>query len=70
MARPREAPRGRPERGNVTLARWVVFARDRRIEQMFGARPTGVRRGHAHSGFKLIPIEGAQEWGVAYRDSA
>ena len=34
------------------------------------ARPTGVRRAGTHSGFKLIPIEGAEEWGVAYRDSA
>jgi hypothetical protein len=34
------------------------------------ARPTGVRRGHAHSGFRQILIEGADEWRLAARDSA
>jgi hypothetical protein len=34
------------------------------------ARPTGVRRGHTHSEFRLIPIEGAEEWNAAIRTSA
>ena len=34
------------------------------------ARPTGVERGHAHSGFRQILIEGAGEWRSAARESA
>ena len=34
------------------------------------ARPTGVGRAHAHSGFRQIPIEGAEEWKAAVRTSA
>ena len=34
------------------------------------ARPTGVGRGHAHSGFRQILIEGAGEWRSAARESA
>ena len=33
------------------------------------ARPTGVGRAHAHSGFRQIPIEGAEEWKAAVRTS-
>jgi hypothetical protein len=40
------------------------------IEQVFVALPTGVRRAGTHSGFKMIPIEGAEESLVADRDSA
>jgi hypothetical protein len=31
-------------------------------EKVVMARPTGFGRGHAHSAFQLIPIEGADAW--------
>ena len=34
------------------------------------ARPTGVGRAHAHSGFRLLLIEGADEWRSVARESA
>jgi hypothetical protein len=34
------------------------------------ARPTGFRRARTHSGFKLIPIEGADDWEAATMSSA
>ena len=34
------------------------------------ARPTGFGRGHAHSGFRQILIEAADEWRSAARESA
>jgi hypothetical protein len=34
------------------------------------ARPTGVRRAHAHLGFRQILIEGADEWRSAALESA
>ena len=40
------------------------------LPQVVRARPTGVRRGHAHSGFRQILIEGADEWRSAARESA
>jgi hypothetical protein len=29
------------------------------------ARPTGIKRAGTYSGFKLIPIEGADDWEAA-----
>jgi hypothetical protein len=34
------------------------------------ARPTGVRRAHAHLGFRQILVEGADEWRSAALESA
>ena len=39
-------------------------------EKVAMARPTGVERGHAHSGFRQILIEGAGEWRTAARENA
>ena len=39
-------------------------------EQVALARPTGFGRGHAHSGFRQILIEAADEWRSAARESA
>ena len=39
-------------------------------EKVAMARPTGVRRAGTHSGFRQIPIEGAEESLGADRDSA
>jgi len=39
-------------------------------EKVVMARPTGVERGNAHSGFRQILIEGAGEWRLAARESA
>jgi hypothetical protein len=39
-------------------------------EKAVMARPTGFERARTHPGFKLIPIEGTEEWRVADRDSA
>ena len=40
------------------------------IEQVFVARPTGFGRARTRPDFKLIPIEGTEEWRVADPDSA
>ncbi len=33
-------------------------------------RPTGFERADAHSGFRQIPVEGAEAWRIADRESA
>jgi hypothetical protein len=40
------------------------------LPQVVMARPTGVRRAHAHLGFRQILIEGADEWRSAALESA
>ena len=39
-------------------------------EKVEVARPTGVRRPRAHSGFRFVPIQGADWWEAAARNSA
>ena len=39
-------------------------------EKVAMARPTGVERGHTHSGFRQILIDGAAEWRSAAQESA
>ncbi len=39
-------------------------------EKVVMARPTGVGRAGTHSRFKRIPIEGADSWEAAARNSA
>lgn len=45
-------------------------AGDGTIEQVFVARPTGVKPTRTHSGLKSIPIEGADDWEIATMHSA
>ena len=39
-------------------------------EKVVMARPTGLEPARTHSGFRLIPIEGADSWETAARESA
>ena len=58
----------------LALPQEVVVAplpsRGRPRKNMALARPTGVGRAHAHSGFRQILIEGADDWRLAARESA
>jgi len=51
----------------AAYAHGLALALPEKVEM---ARPTGVGRACTHLRFKVVPIEGAQEWRVADRDSA
>ena len=51
----------------AAYAHGLALALPEKVEM---ARPTGVRRAHAHLGFRQIPIEGADEWRSAALESA
>jgi len=51
----------------AAYAHGLALALPEKVEM---ARPTGVRRAHAHLGFRQILIDGAEEWKAAVRTSA
>lgn len=48
----------------ATYAPGLALALPEKVEM---ARPTGVARSGTHADFRLIPVDGADDWGAAYR---